>query len=134
MKVDVIPAVYTAGYRVDPLSAAIALWVLAFQFDAYMDTGPGRGAFRSYRELVQATARQVIADADTVVRSLVIRPEHFDQARNRVVTWARAHPISHTFGSRRSSASVLAELRSGEQDAFQARARCPILSRPSRSG
>ena len=62
----------------------------------------------------------MIVDADTVVRSIVIRPEHFDQARSRVETWARAHPIAHSVGSRPSSASVLAELRSDEQDAFQA--------------
>jgi hypothetical protein len=120
LKVDVIPAVYTAGYRVDPLAAAIDVWALAFQLDAYMDTGPARGAFGSHQELVQATVREVIADADTVVRSVVIRPEHFDQARSRVETWARAHPISYSVASRPSSASVLAELRSDEQDAFQA--------------
>jgi hypothetical protein len=120
LKVDVIPAVYTAGYRADPLAAAIDVWVLAFQFDAYVNTGPARDAFGPRQDLVQATGRHMIEDADTVVRSIVIRPEHFDQARSRVEIWARAHPIAHTFGSRASSASVLAELRSDQQDAFQA--------------
>ncbi|WP_157899022.1 hypothetical protein [Luteitalea pratensis] len=120
LKVDVIPAVYTAGYRVDPLAAAIDVWVLAFQFGAYVQTGAGRDLFGAQQELVQAAARDVIADADTVLRSVVSQPEYFDSARGKVETWARTHPIAHTFGSRPSGSSVLAELKSDERDAFLA--------------
>jgi hypothetical protein len=117
LKVDVIPAVYTAGFRVDPLASAIDVWVLAFQFSAYVHTGAGRAAFGAQQSLVQSAANDVLADADAMITSIVIQPEHFDRARGRVQRFAAAHPISHSFASRPSGASVLAELRS-EQDAF----------------
>jgi hypothetical protein len=120
LKVDVIPAVYIAGYRVDPLAAAIDVWVLAFQFDAYVQNGAGRAAFGSQGQLVQDAAQDVIADVDTLIRSIVMEREHFDEARRKVQAWAAAHPIAHGFSSRPSGASVLAELRSDEQDAFLA--------------
>ena len=119
LKTDVIPAVYTAGYRLDPLASAIDVWALAFQFNAYVHTGAGRAAFGAQQPLVQTTATEVLADADAVIRSIVVRPEHFDEARGKVERFAQAHPISQSFGSRPSAASVLAELRS-EQDAFVA--------------
>jgi len=120
LKVDVIPAVYTAGYRVDPLAAAIDVWVLPYQFNAYVHTGAGRDLFGPQQPLLQATAREIVADADTVVRSIVVQPEHFDPVRTRVDTWAREHPIQHSFSSRPSGASVLAELKTDEQDALLA--------------
>ena len=93
---------------------------MAFQFSAYLHTGAGRDRFGAEQPLLQATALDVIADADMVIRSIASRPEHFDSARSRVERWAGAHPIAHTFGSRPSGASVLAELKSDEQDAFLA--------------
>ena len=52
LKVDVIPAVYTAGYRVDPLAAAIDVWVLTYQFSAYVHTGAGRDLFGAQQPLL----------------------------------------------------------------------------------
>jgi len=88
---------------------------LAFQFSAYLHTGAGRDRFGAEQPLLQATALDVIADADMVIRSIASRPEHFDSARSRVERWAGAHPIAHTFG-RLGSCRVEAD----EQDAFLA--------------
>ena len=79
LKTDVIPAVYTAGYRLDPLASAIDVWALAFQFKAYVHTGAGRATFGTQQPLVQATATEVLADADAVVRS--IRVVHHGDSR-----------------------------------------------------
>ena len=84
--------VYTAGYRADPLSAAVDVWVLAFQFREYVETGAGRTAFGPQQRLLQETAREQLADVDTVMRTIAIKPEYFDRARPQVEQWAAAHP------------------------------------------
>ena len=118
LKVDAIPAVFTAGYRADPLSAAIDVWVLAFQFREYVEVGAGRTAFGPQQRLLQDTAREQLADVDTVMRTIAIKPEYFDRARPQVEQWAAGHPIKHTFTGRTSGASLLVSLRSDNKDAF----------------
>ena len=118
LKVDAIPMVYTAGFRSDPLSAAIDVWVLAFQFRQYVETGAGRTAFGPQQGLIQETAREQLADVDTAMRTIAIKPEYFDRARPQVEQWAAAHPIAHTFAGRTSGASLLTSLRSDSQDVF----------------
>ena len=112
LKVDAIPMVYTAGFRADPLSAAVDVWVLAFQFREYVETGAGRTAFGPQQGLLQETAREQLADVDAVMRTIAIKPEYFDRARPQVEQWAAAHPIEHTFAGRTSGASLLTSLRS----------------------
>jgi hypothetical protein len=120
LKVDAIPAVYTAGFRADPLAAAVDVWGFAFQFSQYIETGAGRNAFGPKLPLVQECARDLLADADAVIRAIAIRPEHFDQARARVEGWARTHPVEYAFSSRASGGALVAELRSDDQDLFLA--------------
>lgn len=120
LKVDALPAVYIAGFRADPLAAAVDVWAFAFQFSEYMDSGAGRNAFGSEQPVVQRCARDLIADADSVIRAIASRPEYFDQARARVEGWAKTHPVTFAFTSRQSAAGVLAELRSDNQDVFLA--------------
>ena len=52
------------------------------------------------------------------MRTIAIKPEHFDRARPQVEQWAAAHPLEHTFAGRQSGASLLTSLRSADQDAF----------------
>jgi hypothetical protein len=118
LKADAIPVVYTAGYRADPLSAAIDVWVLAFQFREYVETGAGHTAFGPQQRLLQDTAREQLADVDAIMRAVAIRPEHFDRARPQVERWATGHPIEHAFAGRTSGASLLTRLRSENQDVF----------------
>jgi hypothetical protein len=118
LKLDAIPVVYTAGYRADPLSAAIDVWVLAFQFRQYVETGAGQTAFGPQQPLLRETARDQLADVDAVMRTIAIRPEHFDRARPQVEQWAAGHPIEHSFAGRTSGASLLTSLRSDDKDAF----------------
>src|SRR5262245_11537103 len=51
-KVEVIPALYTAGFRADPLAAAMDVWGFAFQFNEYAESGAGRNAFGPQQPLV----------------------------------------------------------------------------------
>jgi hypothetical protein len=118
LKADAIPVVYTAGYRADPLSAAVDVWVLAFQFRGYVETGAGRTAFGPQQRLLQETARDQLADVDAVMRTIAIKPEYFDRARPQVEQWATGHPIEHSFAGRTSGASLLTSLRSDNKDAF----------------
>src|SRR5262245_28334192 len=68
LKVDAIPALYTAGFRADPLEAVLDVWGFAFQFSEYMATGAGQDAFGDHQPLVQACARGLLADADAVIK------------------------------------------------------------------
>jgi hypothetical protein len=117
-KVDAVPVVYTAGFRADPLSAAIDVWVLAFQFREYVETGAGQAAFGPQKPVLEEAARAQLADVDAVMRTIAIKPEHFDRARPQVERWAAGHPIAHTFAGRTSGASLLTRLRSDNKDAF----------------
>jgi hypothetical protein len=120
LKVDVIPAMYAAGFRADPLAAAVDVWGFAFQFSDYVENGAGRNAFAVEQTLIRESARDLLADADAVIKSIAIRPEYFDQARARVEGWAKTHPVEQTFSSRASGVALVADLRSDEQDAFLA--------------
>ena len=119
-KVDVIPAVYTAAYRADPLIAAMDTWGLAFQIWRYVETGAGRDAFGAQQSLARGQARDLLADADASVQGMAISQKRFDAARARMESWVASHPIEHAFSSRSSIAPVLAEWRSEDRDAFVA--------------
>ena len=118
LKVDAIPAVYTAGFRGDPLAAAVDVWGFAFQFGQYMEKGAGQNAFGPQQRLIQECARDLLADADAVIKAIAIRPEHFDQARARVAGWAMTHPVEYAFSSRASGSALVAELQSDNRDVF----------------
>jgi len=120
VKVDVIPALYTAGFRADPLAAAMDVWGFAFQFNQYVESGSARNVFGPQQSLVLACARDLLADADTVIKGIAIRPEQFDAARTRVQGWAGSNPVEDPFSSRASGAAVVADLSSGERDVFVA--------------
>src|SRR5262245_44041657 len=117
-KVEVIPALYTAGFRADPLAAAMDVWGFAFQLEQYVESGAGRNAFGPQQPLALASARDLLADADAVIRAIAIQPEHFDAARIRVRGWAASNPIAGAFSSRASGAAVVADLRSDQRDVF----------------
>jgi hypothetical protein len=118
LKIDAVPAVYTAGFRADPLGAAVDVWGFAFQFNEYVERDANRDAFGSQQPLMRKAASELLADVDAVLRAIAIRPEHFDQARARVEGWARSHPVEHAFSSRDSGAALVADLRSDERDVF----------------
>lgn len=119
-KVDVVPAVYTAAYRADPLAAAMDLWALAFQAVQYVEDGAGRDAFGAGQPLAREASHDLLAETDTFVQGFAARPEDFVQARGKMEAWVRTHPIQHTFSSRPSVAAFAAELRSEGRDAFVA--------------
>jgi hypothetical protein len=119
-KVDVIPALYTAGFRADPLAAAMDVWAFAFQLNQYVESGPGRNAFGPQQPLVLAFARDLLADADAVIKAIAIRPEYFDAARTRVQGWAASNPVADAFSTRASGAAIVADLQSSERDLFVA--------------
>ena len=76
LKMEAIPAVYTAGFRADPLIALVDLWGFAFQFGQYMENRAGQNGFGPKQPLVQECARALLADTDAVVRAIAIRPEY----------------------------------------------------------
>jgi hypothetical protein len=118
LKVDAIPAVYAAGFRVDPLAAIVDVWGFAFQFRQYFQGGAGQKDFGPRQPLVQECARDLLTDADAFVKAIAIRPEHFDQARARVEGWAKTHPVEHAFSARASGATLMADLRADDRDVF----------------
>jgi hypothetical protein len=67
---------------------------------------------------MQECARDLLADADAVIKGIAIRPEHFDQARARVAGWAMTEPVEYGFSSRASGGALVAALRSDNRDLF----------------
>ncbi len=118
-KIEMIPAVYSAAYRVDPLEAALDVWALAFQLSQFVEEGEGRDAFGKQQPHVRELAQGVLADSDAVIQGIAIGPEAFAGARARVQDWARQHPIERNFTSRPSITASMADRRS-ERDAFVA--------------
>jgi hypothetical protein len=118
LQADAVPAVYTAGFRADPLAAAVDVWVFALQFKEYMENGAGRNAFGQEQHLAAACAADLIADTDATLRAIAIGQEHFDVARARVVRWAAAHPVEHAFSARASGVTLVADLQSENRDIF----------------
>jgi hypothetical protein len=118
VKVDAIPAVFTAGFRADPLAAAMDVWGFAFQFNNYMEGDAGRNAFGSQQPLFLACARDLLADADGVLKTIAIRPEYFDVARSNVQGWAKTNPVEQSFSSRTSAATFVDDFRSNNKDVF----------------
>jgi hypothetical protein len=116
-KIEVIPAVYSAAYRIDPLEAALDMWALAFQLSQFVEDG--QDAFGKQQPLVRELAQGVLADSDAVLQSITIGPEAFARARAAVQGWARQHPIERNFSSRPSITASMADTRS-ERDAFVA--------------
>ncbi len=117
-KIEAIPALYSAAYRVDPLEAALDVWALAFQMAQFME-GEGREVFGPQQPLARDLARDVLADTDEVIRGITISPEAFARARVRVEHWAKTHPIDRNFTSRPSITASLADVRA-DRDAFVA--------------
>jgi len=62
-KIDAVPSVYTAAYRVDPLAAAMDVWALAFQLRRYVDAGPGGKIFGAQQPLAKDMAGDLLASA-----------------------------------------------------------------------
>src|SRR5262249_23068001 len=118
LKLDVIPAIYAAGFRADPLAAAVDVWGFAFQFSQYMENGAGQRAFGPSQSSVRECARDLLADADAVIKAIAIRPEYFDDSRARVQGWATTHPVEYTFSARASAAALVADLRSDQRNVF----------------
>ncbi len=119
-KSDSIPALYTAAFRIDPLTAAIDVWAFMFQITRFFDDGGYGDAFGAQQAMARASAATMLADADETLRTVAARPEDFDRARAKVESWAAAHPIEQTFSSRPSAATFMAELDSNDRGAFAA--------------
>ena len=89
-KVDAIPAVYTAAYRVDPQVAAADTWALAFQVRECVETGAGRDAFGAQQPFARAEARDLLAEADASVQGMTASQKAFDAARVKVQSGSRS--------------------------------------------
>jgi hypothetical protein len=119
-KVDAIPAVYSAAYRADPLAGAVDAWGFAYQLVQYLEEGGGQDAFGSGQALARETARELRAEADRVIESVVARPEHFSRGRVTIGNWAARNPIRHTFAARPNALGFPAQWKAEGRDAFVA--------------
>ncbi len=117
-KVDAIPAVYAAAYRVDPLVAAMDTWGLAFQIMEYVASGAGRDAFGGQQAQARREARDLLAEADASIQVVAASRKVFDATRAKMEDWVASHPVEHSFSSRSSVAPVLAKWRSEDRDAL----------------
>jgi hypothetical protein len=99
-KVDVVPAIYTAAYHVDPMMAAVDVWAFSLQLRQYLDEGSGREAFGRCQSIAREDALALVAEAERLVEGIASRPEEFGRERAKVEAWVAAHPVRYTFASR----------------------------------
>lgn len=116
-KIDAVPAVYTAAYRAEPLTALVDVWALAFQAEQYLTDGPGRESFGADQGIARDRARELVAGADVVGRRAA-RPGEFDRVRADILAWALRNPVRYTFSSRPSCVTFAAERRAENRNAF----------------
>ncbi len=119
-KADAIPALYTAAFRSDPLTALVDVWVYSFQIEQFVGEGAGRDVFGPQQPLAQEGARVLVAATDAAVQEIVASPAEYAKHRARFESWAREHPLESYFATRDSVATLMAGLRTEERDAFAA--------------
>jgi hypothetical protein len=109
-KMEVVPAYYMALFDVDPLVAALDVWVLSIQLQQYLSDGPGRDRFGAQQAIALDAATRIRDQVAASMKTLAKRPERFESAKEKVETWAQQNPIAGNIASRPSILPLLAQM------------------------
>ena len=113
-KIDAVPAVQRVLLQSDPWAAVVDGWVLGFQMLHYYAEEGGAALFGSSQSLAVQACRQSLAELDEVVNLVVQMSDIIPQARRNTEEWARQHPLEGDYFTRKSVASDLERLVTGE--------------------
>jgi hypothetical protein len=118
-KIDVIPTLYRAAFRSDPLLSTADVVLLAAQLHDYVTEGDGRALFGDRQGIMVDAVRRMDERVATFL-DLYELPED-DGLDERVEQYAREHPIRGAISARNTVVVPLTkELRASKMGTFKA--------------
>ncbi len=118
-KIDVVPTLYRASFRSDPLLSAADVIMLTAQLNDYVTEGNGRTLFGD-RQAIMVDALRRMDGLVQLFLDLYERPEDIG-IDERIEQYAREHPIRGAITSRKTAIVPLTrELRASKMGAFKA--------------
>ena len=91
-KAEAIPIMQTSLLNTDPVAAVLDTWAFIFQMTAYMERPAVKQKFGDSYPIVTETLRNMDAEMEQLVR-LGAPTANVADLRQKVATWAEAHPI-----------------------------------------
>jgi hypothetical protein len=101
-KAEAIPVMQTSLLNTDPIAAILDTWAFIFQMTAFMEQPTLKTAMGNFDPLVAETLRNMEAEMERLVVSAAPKANLAD-LRQRVHSWAEAHPIQDSLASRQSA-------------------------------
>lgn len=93
-KLNAIPKMREACFRVDPSAALFDAWIMAAQMDAFFSTGDGQDVFGSRQSLARDTSAELLEDIRGIWRQYSGDAGEVETFEARLVRpWVDAHPV-----------------------------------------
>jgi hypothetical protein len=105
-KVEAIPILQRCLLNTDPLAAAIDAWAFIFQMIDYMNQPAVKQGWGEFHPVIMETLDRMNAEMEQLLRDAAPSAD-LAAARERIHTWARAHPIEVGLSGRKSVDAVL---------------------------
>jgi len=118
-KAEAIPVLQTSLLKTDPLAAVIDAWAFILQMKTYMEQPAVKQAWGESYPIVTETLTRMEADIEQLIAEAAPSAD-LTKARQRVSSWAEAHPIQAGIPSRKSVDAYL--IRQTEQSDLGTRA------------
>jgi len=118
-KAEAIPVLQTALLNTDPVAAALDTWAFILQMRAYMEQPAVKQGWGESYPVVTETLNRMEADMEELIQEAA-PSANLTAARQRVSSWAEAHPIQAGLSSRKSADALL--IRQAEQSDLATRA------------
>jgi hypothetical protein len=113
-KAEAIPVLQTSLLNTDPVAAALDTWAFLFQMSAYMQQPVVKDGFGESHPIVVETLRKMETQMEQLVLTAAPTAK-IPALRERVTSWAEAHPAQAGLASRQSIGPELIR-RAGESE------------------
>lgn len=101
-KVEAIPVLQTSLLNTDPIAAVLDTWAFIFQMNAFMERPAMKETMGNFNPVVAETLKNMQAQMEHFVRTAAPNANLSD-VRQKVRSWADAHPIQDSLASRQSA-------------------------------
>jgi hypothetical protein len=92
-KIDLVPVVFEAGFRPDPVAAGMDLWLLSYQIAGCVEAGAGICDFGPQQATARTAAEQQRAALDRLFEEVSLSRTALATERQLVLDAARRHPL-----------------------------------------
>lgn len=108
-KAEAIPVLQTSLLNTDPIAAGIDTWAFLFQMTAYMQQPAVQEGFGEFYPVVTETLKRMDAEMEQLIKKVAPTAD-IANLRQRLSSWADAHPIQTSLGGRASAEPGLIRL------------------------